>query len=157
MQPEGKLDDVGDAVAGHAFAPLILEGLGVAACCQEPLLEMLGADDAEMLRGNRLAVLAHRRQQLGDAAAIDLLDAEELRQRLVRAADLFEHLALNGSAGKPAELGDELPHRAMLPEIAIPGHVRGEIALQPCLVIPMRRWSDCAVAISPSSDWSPQR
>ena len=39
---------------------------------------MLSADDAEMLRGNRLGVLAHRCQQLGDASAIDPLDAEEL-------------------------------------------------------------------------------
>ena len=41
MQPEGKLDDVGDAVAGHAFALLIFEGLSVAARCQKSLLEML--------------------------------------------------------------------------------------------------------------------
>src|SRR5215470_11106886 len=40
MQPEGNLDDVRNALAGHAFAALILEGIEVAACCQEPLLEM---------------------------------------------------------------------------------------------------------------------
>ena len=33
---------------------------------------------AEMLRLDRLAVLAHRCEQLGDAAAVDLIDAEEL-------------------------------------------------------------------------------
>ena len=138
MQAERELDDVRDALAGHAFALLIFERVGVAARREETLLEMLGADDAEMLRGDRLAVLAHRRQQLGDALAVDLIDAEELRQRLVRAADLVEHLALDGGPGKPAKLGDELPHRAMAPEIAIPGHVGGEIALQPCLVVPVR-------------------
>ena len=131
MQPEGKLDDVGNAVAGHAFAALIFESVDVAARCQESLLEMLDADDAKMLGGNRLAVLPHRRQQLGDALAIDLIDAEELRQRLMRAAYLGQYLALNGSAGEPTELADELAHRAVLPELAIPGHVRGEIALQP--------------------------
>ena len=77
VQPESELDDVGDAFAGRALALLILERLGVAACRQESLLEMLSTDDAEMLRGDRLAVLAHRRQQLGDAAAVDLIDAEE--------------------------------------------------------------------------------
>ena len=116
---------------GGALAQLILEGIGVAACRQETLLEMLGTDDAEMLGGDRLAVLAHRGQQLGDAAAVDLLDAEELRQRLMRAAHFREHFALDGGPGKPAKLGDELAHRAMLPEVAIPGDVGGEIALQP--------------------------
>ena len=62
---------------------------------------MLVADDAEMLGGNRLAVLLHRRQQLGDAAAVDLLDAEELRQRLVRAADFVEDLALTAVPESP--------------------------------------------------------
>ena len=77
MQPEGKLDDVRNAVAGHAFAALIPEGVNVAACCQKSLLKMLDADDAKMLGSNGLAVLAHRCQQLGNAAAIDLIDAEE--------------------------------------------------------------------------------
>jgi hypothetical protein len=79
MQAEGKLDDVGNALAGEAFALLILERFGVAARRQEALLEMLGADDAEMLRVDRLAVFAHRRQELGDAVAVDPIDAEELR------------------------------------------------------------------------------
>ena len=30
------------------------------------------------MRGDRLAVLSHRGQQLGDAAAVDFIDAEEL-------------------------------------------------------------------------------
>ena len=88
MQPESELDDVGDAFAGRALALLILERVSVAACGQESLLEMILADDAEMLGGDRLAVLAHRRQQLGDAGAIDLLDAEELRQRLMASSPL---------------------------------------------------------------------
>src|ERR1700722_2283609 len=49
MQPEGKLDDIGNAVAVHAFAALILERLHVAARCQEPQLEMLNANNAKML------------------------------------------------------------------------------------------------------------
>ena len=49
----------------------------------------------------------------------------------MRAADLFEHFALHATAGKPAKLGNEFAHRAMAPEVTIPGHVRGEIALQP--------------------------
>ena len=116
---------------------------------------MLVADDAEMLRGDRLAVLAHRRQQLGDAVAVDLIDAEELRQRLVRAADLVEHLALNGSPGKPAELGDELAHRAMLAA----GRDPWPRARRDNAAAVSRRtnagWSDCAAATSPSWDWSP--
>ena len=84
MQPERKLDDVRNAVAGHAFAALILESITIAACCQKPLLEMLDANDAKMLGSNRLAVPPHRAKQLADALAIDLIDPEELRQRLVR-------------------------------------------------------------------------
>ena len=34
----------------------------------------------------------------------------------MRAADLFENFALNGSAGKSAKLGDEFPHRTMTSE-----------------------------------------
>jgi hypothetical protein len=90
---------------------------------------MMLADDSEMLGGDWLGVLAHRRHQLGDAGAIDLLDSEECLQGLMRAAHLFQHLALNGGPGKPAELGDEFPHRATLTKFAIPGHVRCEIAL----------------------------
>ena len=103
MQPEGELDDIGNAV-GHAFAALILEGLDGAARRQEPLLEMLGADDAKMLRGDRLAVSLHRRKKLGDAVAVDLIDAEEARQRLVRAADLVEDLALNARCRRAREI-----------------------------------------------------
>ena len=62
MQPECKLDDVWNAFAGLALALLILEGLGVAACGQEPLFQMILTDDAEMLCGDRLGVLAHRGQ-----------------------------------------------------------------------------------------------
>ena len=41
MQPEGELDDVGDALVGHALALLVFECVGVAARCQKALLEML--------------------------------------------------------------------------------------------------------------------
>ncbi len=81
MQPEGELDHIRDAVAGDAFAALILESVDGAARRQEPLLEMLGADDAEMLGSDRLPVSAHRRQELGDAGAIDSIGAEEARKR----------------------------------------------------------------------------
>ena len=56
----------------------------------------------------------------------------------MRAADLLEHFALDGGPGEPAELGDELPHGTMAPELAVPCDVGAEIALQPCFVIPMR-------------------
>src|SRR5262245_59110554 len=138
MQPERELDDVRDAFAGRAIALLVLERVGVAACGQEALLEMALADDAEMLRGDRLGMLAHRGQQLGDAGAVDLLDTEEPSQRLMRAADILEHLALDGTAGHSTELGDELSHRAIPPQITVAGHMRGEVTLQPCLVVPMR-------------------
>jgi hypothetical protein len=131
MQSEGEFDDVGNSVGGRAFAALILECIAVAACCEKPLFEMPAADDAEMLGSNRLAVSPHRRQQPGDAVTIDLIDAEELRQRLVRTACLGQYPALDGSPGKPAEFGDELTHRAVLLEVAVPCHVRGEIALPP--------------------------
>ena len=64
---------------------------------------MLGADDAEMLGSDRLAVPLHRRQQPGDAGAVDLIDAEEARQRLMRAADLVEDLALNARSRRARE------------------------------------------------------
>ena len=156
VQAEGELDDIGNAV-GHAFAALILEGVDSAARGQEPLFEVFGADDAEMLGLDRLANRFIARQELGDAVAIHPVGAEEARQRLMRAADLGQDLALNGGAGEPAKLGDEFPHRAALPEVAVSRHMGGEIALQPGLVIPMGRWSDCAGATSPSRDWSPSR
>jgi hypothetical protein len=99
MQPEGKLDNVADTVRCHALAALILEGFRVSACGQKPLLQVINTDHAEVLGGNRLAVTLHRREQLGDTAAIDLLDTEKLRERLMRAANFFKHLALNGGAG----------------------------------------------------------
>ena len=89
--------------------------------------------------GDRLAMPLHRRQQLGNAAAVDLLDAEELRQRLVRTADLGEHLALLGGAGEPPEFGDELPDRTMRlrHDRRSRRYMRGQIALQPGLVVPV--------------------
>ena len=104
MQPESELDDVGDAVGGNAFAALILEGVDSAARRQEPLFEVLGADDAKMLGGDRLAVPLHRGQQLGDAGAVDLIDAEEGGQRLMRAADLVEDLALDARSRRAREI-----------------------------------------------------
>ena len=138
MQAEGDLDDVGDAVVRRTLTPLVLERLGVAARRQEALLEVVGADDAEVLRLDRLAVRAHRRQQLGDAGAVDLLDAEELGERLVRAADFFEHLAPDGGPGQAAKLGDEVAHGAVVSEVAIPGDVGGEVALQAARGVPVR-------------------
>src|SRR5450631_1825648 len=130
MQPESKLDDVGNAVAGHAFAGLILEGINVAALCQKPLLKMLNTDDAKMLGVNRLAAVPHRDKQLGDTRAVDLVNAEELRQRLVRTTYIGQYPALNGRPGEPAKLGNELAHRAVLRVIAISGYMCGEITLQ---------------------------
>src|SRR5262245_59337411 len=54
------------------------------------------------------------------------------------AAHFFQHFALDGGAGEPTELGDELAHRAIAPQVAISSHVRGKIALQPYLVVPVR-------------------
>ena len=62
MQPESELDDVWDAFAGRALALLVLERVGVTACGKESVLEMVLTDDAKMLCGNRLGVLAHRGQ-----------------------------------------------------------------------------------------------
>src|SRR5215471_17590128 len=95
VQAESKFDHVRN-ISLYAFAQLIFEGVDIAASGQEPLLEMFGADDAEMLGSYRLSVFAHCREQLGDPLAVDLLDAKEVGERLVRAANLIEHLALNG-------------------------------------------------------------
>ena len=135
-QAEDELDDIGNAI-GHALATLILEGVDSAARGEEPLFEVFDADHAEMLGRDWLAQSLHRGQELGDAVAIHPVSAEELRQRLVRTADFGQDLALNGGAGEPAKLGNELPHGAALPEIAVSRHMGGEIALQPCLIIPV--------------------
>src|SRR5262249_31475267 len=95
VQAESKFDDVRN-IPLYAFPQLGFEGVDIAAGGQKPLLEMFSADDAEMLRSDRLSIFAHRREQLADALAIDILDTEELSKRLVRAADLLEHFALNG-------------------------------------------------------------
>jgi hypothetical protein len=59
-----------------------------------------------------------------------VIDAEEMCQRLMRTAHLGEYLALDGGAGEPAKFGNELAHGAGPPEVAVAGHVRGEITLQ---------------------------
>src|SRR5262249_6012873 len=123
---------------GPRVAVYCRDRAGIAARRQEARLEMVGADDAEKLRLDRLAVPLHRRQELGDTDAVDLLDAEELRQRLMRAADLGEDLALHGGAGQPAKLGDELAHGAITSKIEIAGDMGGEITLESALVVPMR-------------------
>src|SRR5262249_3876735 len=137
MQAEGQLDNERNAVLGKTLLQLVIERLSVATRSQEALREMLTPDDAKMLRCYLLAVLLHRRQQLLDARVVDALDAEELRQRLMRAADLGEDLALHGGAGKSPELGDEFPHRALAPKLTV-AHVGGEIALQPAGIVPVR-------------------
>src|SRR5215470_504860 len=43
---------------------------------------MFSADDAEMLGSDRLSMFAHRRQQLGDALAVDLLDTKRIEQAI---------------------------------------------------------------------------
>src|SRR5689334_11826056 len=94
MQPEGELDGIGDVVGADGFAALVLERVGRTARGQEPLLKVLAADDPEMLRGDWFAVPLHCVQKLGNALAVDLIDAVEGGQRLMRAADLIEDLAL---------------------------------------------------------------
>jgi hypothetical protein len=56
---------------------------------------------------------------------------------LVRAADLVQDLALNGGPREPAKLGDELAHRAPLPDVAVSRHMGGEIALQAGFIVPV--------------------
>src|SRR5262245_5567874 len=128
MQAECKLDNIGNSVS-HAFALLIFEGLGISASHQESLLKMLDTDDAEMLRQDRLAVLAHCPQQLGNALAIDLIDAEELRQRLMRAPDLGKNFPPHDRTGQAAKFGQEVPHRAFALEVAIPRNMRSHVML----------------------------
>src|SRR5262249_24877984 len=99
---------------------------------------MFSADDTEMLGGDRLSMFAHRREQLGDALAVDLLDAKELSERLVRAADLFEHLALNGRARKAAKLPEESPNGGVIPRTGVPGQMGAEITIRRRLLIPRR-------------------
>src|SRR5271166_5924179 len=137
MEPEGELNDVGDIVAARALAALIHERIHIAARREEPLFQMVGADDAETGGIDRLAVALHRREKPGDAGAIDLLDAKEVRQRLARTTDFSEDSALDRGAGESAKLGNELTHRAVLAEVAVSRHMGGEIALQPGFVIPM--------------------
>src|SRR5215472_4609145 len=129
VQPESEFDDIGDAVTVDALPAFILEGLGGAAGGEEARLEVLGADDAEMPRSDRLAVLLHGCQQPGDAVAVDPVGAEKVRQRLMRAADLGEDPALARGPAEPAEFADECPHGAAFAEIAVSGDMRGEIAL----------------------------
>jgi hypothetical protein len=62
METERELDDVRNPFAGQTLALFILERIGVAACREETLLEVISANDPEVLRGNGLRVLAHRRQ-----------------------------------------------------------------------------------------------
>jgi hypothetical protein len=50
VQPESKLDDVGDVRVVDVLADLVFEGVEGAAGGGEPRLEVLGADDA-MARG----------------------------------------------------------------------------------------------------------
>ena len=90
---------------------------------------MLLADDAKMLGGDRLAMPLHRLEQPGDAGAVDLVDAEEGRQRLMRAADIVEDLALTRGPGETTKFGKELAHRAALAEVAVAGDMGGKIAL----------------------------
>src|SRR5258708_22752326 len=73
MQAECELDHIREAILVDALALLIFERLRVAASSQKPRLEMVLADDAEVFRRDRPRVLAHRREQLGDAGAVDLL------------------------------------------------------------------------------------
>src|SRR5215831_5651794 len=116
----------------------MFECVDVAARREKSLLEVLGPDDPQVLRLHWLAVPPHRRQQLGDAAAVHPLDAEELGERLVRAANLLQDFALDRSTRESAKLSDELAHGALAAEITISRHVGGKITLQSALVVPMR-------------------
>src|SRR5262249_49253902 len=98
MQTEGDLDNVWNAFGGRSFALLIFESFRVAACLQESLLQMFDADDAEMLGRNWLAVLPHRREQLGDAGAVHPLDAEELGDQSALQQIVFELFNLTAMA-----------------------------------------------------------
>src|SRR5262249_29037517 len=129
MQAEYDLDDEGNAVLGVARLQLVLERLDVAARSQEAGLEMLASDDAEMLGRYRLAVLLHRRQQFLDARVVDALDAEELRQRLMGAADLGNNFAPHDRTGQAAKFGQEVPHGAFALEVAIPRNMRSHVML----------------------------
>ena len=80
-QAEGAFDDVGN-VPRDPDLPLILERLFGAAGGEEARLEMLPADDAQMLWRDWRRVALHGREQSANSNAIDPAVSEKAAQRL---------------------------------------------------------------------------
>ena len=65
--------------------------------------------------------------------------AEKLGQRQPGGAALLSDGFLFGAARKAAKLGNDLPQRAVAPEILSARQMGGEIAFEPGLIVPMGR------------------
>ena len=124
----------------------------------QQLPQMLLADDAEQFRAHRAGVLLQQTQQLFHALVIDLgLGAEEPVQRHVRRAEFAQNLLLLVGRAHAPELGDEIPHRGLLPAgsrmpclaLLVAGDQRPGIALDLLQRIPVRRGRIAGPVLAP--------
>lgn len=122
---KGGLDDKGNATHRFAGDRAVTEGGLVCTARDAELPQMQIADNAEIARLDRTAVLAHGGEQPVDPLTIDRLVIEQGGKWLPDQAALFEHLLLLGAAGEPAKFGEEFSDRASLPTVFVAGDVSG--------------------------------
>src|SRR5271166_1224189 len=114
-QAESAFDDIGN-VLGDPCLPLIFECLFGPAGGHEARLEMLSADDAQMLWRDWRRLALHGLEQLANSNSIDPVFSEKAAQRESRDAGFGEDRFLLLRAAQAAKFGDELTHRPVLPE-----------------------------------------
>ena len=119
---------------------LVFEGLRLDLGFGEAGKEMILTDEAEIVRLDGFAVGLQSMPQACDVGALGFArGAKERRELGSCQLGLIEHTLLFCRAGKAAQFADEFPDGSSAAMILIAADMRGDIPLQPCRVVPMRR------------------
>lgn len=137
--PEGGLDYPRQAVCLAGYR-LVSEGLGLDPGLGEAGEQVALADEAEIERLDGFAVGLQRAAEALDVGVLGFaLAIEEGLQRGSCQPGLVEHALLLWRAGEAAQLADELANRPLATMILIAADMGGDVAFQPCEVVPVGR------------------
>src|SRR5262249_29139236 len=129
---ERSFQHFGQAVVVLAQLALILEGVRLDLGFGEAGEQVIAADQPQILRLDRVAVILKRLQQMRQLGAGRFTArAEQRRERRSRQPGRVEHPLLLGRACEPAQLADKIADGAGSGQFLVTGHMGADISPKP--------------------------